>query len=565
MFAFRRYELGADTSSRFVPRAKMHGMQMLGLLGPGVISAIEVPYLPISMDPSTGLSNIEDSGMRAEAERFDLEIFSPREVKRESTTGSVRSMGERRHRNSSTLVTGFQPIEESPNRPVLELPPEPKEESESSTLVSQSMKKSPSQTSMRSIQSHRSTGATSLKPPAKGSLASKLTPAWLFNPFRTTPSEPQTSQVSASAIPSRPQRAVNPSTATAAVPAKPLHEKSPTAMPISQSPSPMAIRRPTPSTIGRSSNLSRTFEEEAHLGYRGSVMRRSPMNTPPRDDGLAFKRRSFPTTHPGASASSSSPGSSTNPTRTRSHVSYTQSSLARRWQHMLPQKLHKHDIKWDALVTPPCLPLTVEYFPTQTELDYAYEVFSYDFVVDPSEMRSFFVEPPNVKGNTDEVRRAWALAVMRGMAGVRLAQGFQFVVRSPSQKVAEQQQQQRPDERPAGSSMRRFLTADEDPMPKLAGAAEVLRSALDPVYLSMSNEIHRLSYTGEAIQVRRYMRRMLPAKSFEYHCLIWPKLGGNPSLSSLYPVSERVESIGGYTELSTTFSSHGLENYGWNR
>ena len=100
-----------------------------------------------------------------------------------------------------------------------------------------------------------------------------------------------------------------------------------------------------------------------------------------------------------------------------------------------------------------------------------------------------------------------------------------------------------------------------------AGSAEVLSSALDPVYLSMSNEIHRISYTGEAIQVRRYVRRMLmlPAKSFEYHCLIWPNLGGNLSPSPLYPLAERVPPIGGYTEVSTMFSSHGLEHYGWNR
>ncbi|TFY54929.1 hypothetical protein EVG20_g9506 [Dentipellis fragilis] len=63
----------------------------------------------------------------------------------------------------------------------------------------------------------------------------------------------------------------------------------------------------------------------------------------------------------------------------------------------------------------------------------------------------------------------------------------------------------------------------------------------------MSNEIHRISYTGEAIQVRRYVRRMPPSQPFEYKCLIWPKLGV------------------GYTELSTRFTSHGLENYGWNR
>ena len=527
---------------------------MLGLLGPGVISSIEIPYLPSSVDPSMGLSSVEDSLLRAEAEKFDLDIFKAREAKRESTTGSVRSITDRRHRNS-TLVTGFQPIEESPRGPVLVLPSEESKESlETKTII----KKSPSQTSMRSIHSRKSAGsvrAASLKAPTKGSLAAKLTPAWLFNPFRTTPSEPQTSQVSASAVSSRPQHAPTPSTATTALPAKPPPAKAPIAT-ISQSPSPMAIRKPIP-TMSRSSNLSRTFEEETHFGYRSSVSRRSPVNTPPRE------RRSFPA-HPGASLSSSSPGSSTNPTRTRSHVSYTQSSLARRWQHMLPQKLHKHDIKWDALVTPSCLPLTVEYFPTQAELDYSYEVFSYDFVVDPSEMRSFFVEPPDVKGNADEVRRAWALAVMRGMAAVRLAQGFQFVVSSPSPQQ-QQQQRQRSDERPTGTSLRRFVTVDEDPIPKPAGAADVLSSALDPVFLSMSNEIHRISYTGEAIQVRRYVRRMLPAKSFEYHCLIWPKFGGNPSPYPLYPLAERVQPIGGYTEVSTKFSSHGLENYGWNR
>jgi hypothetical protein len=158
-----------------------------------------------------------------------------------------------------------------------------------------------------------------LKASTKGSLASKLTPAWLFNPFRTTASEPQTSQVSASAVSSRPHHPSAPSTATTTMQAKPPPAKALTNV-ISQSPSPMTIRKPT-SSMGRSSNLSRTFEEETHFGYRSSVSRRSPMNTPPRDEGLAFKRRSFPAAHPGVSVSSSSPGSSTNPTRTRSHVS----------------------------------------------------------------------------------------------------------------------------------------------------------------------------------------------------------------------------------------------------
>jgi len=201
--------------------------------------------------------------------------------------------------------------------------------------------------------------------------------------------------------------------------------------------------------------------------------------------------------------------------------------------------MYKYEIKWKSLVTPGCLPLTVEHFPSTSELESSYDVFSYDFVVDPSEMRSFLVRPPAVKGNEDELRQAWALVVMRGMAAVRLAQGFQFVIRPPLSKG----------EIPEKAAPRRhtpFVT-DDHVVPKPAGAAEVLRSISDPVYLSMSNEIHRISYTGEAIQVRRYVRRMPVTRPFHYECLIWPKLGV------------------GYTEQSIVFTTHGLENYGWNR
>jgi hypothetical protein len=205
---------------------------------------------------------------------------------------------------------------------------------------------------------------------------------------------------------------------------------------------------------------------------------------------------------------------------------------------MFPQVIYKHEIKWKSVVTPGCLPLTVEYFPPTSELESSYDVFSYDFVVDPGEMRSFLVKPPTTKGNADDMRRAWALVVMRGMAAVRLAQGFQFVLRPhKATEVGERKNYHRT----------KAFMAEEDLTPKPAGAAEVLRSTKDPVYLSMSNEIHCISYTGEAIQVRRYVRRMPQIHPFEYQCLIWPKLGG------------------GYTELSTTFTSHGLENYGWNR
>jgi hypothetical protein len=216
---------------------------------------------------------------------------------------------------------------------------------------------------------------------------------------------------------------------------------------------------------------------------------------------------------------------------------------------MYPQVLYKYDIKWKAMTVPVCLPLTVEHFPSASELESSYDVFSYDFVVDPHEMCSFLVKPPDDTGDLDKLRRDWALIVMRGMAAVRLAQGFQFVLRPPEKK------------RSLGWTKSSMTGGDATPKPIDEGS--LLCSTNHPVYLSMTNEIHQISYTGEAIQVRRYVRRTLRLRSFDYQCLMWPKLGGKSS----HP--EHVHTIiaytGGYTELSTTFAPHGLENYGWNR
>jgi hypothetical protein len=204
---------------------------------------------------------------------------------------------------------------------------------------------------------------------------------------------------------------------------------------------------------------------------------------------------------------------------------------------MFPLPLSKHEIKWKSMVTPGCLPLTVEYLPTIPELEASFDVSSWHFVIDPHEMRSFFINLPPAIGNADEVRRVWARVVMQGMAAVRLAQGFQFVLRSSKGSEVEDKRLLR-----RGKS----FVIDDDMTPRPAGASEVLDSD-NPIFLSMSNEIHRISYTGETIQVRRYVRRMPQSPPFKYQCLIWPKLGV------------------GYTELATSFAAHGLENYGWNR
>ncbi|KAJ7766620.1 hypothetical protein B0H16DRAFT_1309369 [Mycena metata] len=532
---------------RFIARAKMHEIQMLGLLEHDVVSSIEVPFLtpPSAASTSPVWDNDTTAPSRAEADQFDLDIFALKsESKSNSTrdswfapaTASAQRTAEKRASQRSSRMAG-RIVEESPRLIHLDLPAEKSFDSgHAVTASSGTLSTSPSQSSILSARSARSSVSKKERKEhssPRASVTSKLAPSWLFNPFRSTPSEPQTTSVSASAT-SSPGSA---SSTTSSVPRMPAASK-PTVAQSSSS------RAPVPIKMGASSPTSRNraFEDIDSLApHRSSLIRRSPINTPPREEATFGKRRSVTLSTPTISSSLSGAGPPPNPSRLDSSISYTQSSLAQRWEHIFPQPLYKHDMKWPSIVTPACLPLTVSHFPTKAELEASYDVFSYDFVLDPQEMHSFMVrvKPAQSRGSEEAMRREWALAVMRGMAAVRLAQGFQFVLKDPYKAKTTE-------ERPSVRRSKAFVPEDDDLSPKPSGAAEVLRSTADPVYLSMSNEIHRISYADEAIQVRRYVRRMPQTRPFAYECLIWPKLGG------------------GYTEQSTTFTSHGLENYGWN-
>lgn len=510
---------------------------MLGLLELDVLSSIEVPYLPeetyeTNTPPKEVLEDATPSQLQAD--RFDLDIFALKpeskaaNLNRESngsangTASLYRNSDKRNSHRNSVMATRIAPIEESPKRVVVDLPPDNSPSKGSVTVAFSGMSISPSQSSVRSLRSTLSASSTSATQhtPTKGSLASKLAPSWLFNPFRSGPSEPQTSPISASAssishTPTTRVPAPTPAAQTSSPIRMPKATKSSVAQ-IARSPLPMIIRNPATTTRA---STSRTFEEDSLIPHRNSYVRRSPVGTPPRDEVTFGKRRSTTSIH-AVAFTSSSPGAVCNPSQPQSTVPHTQSSLARRWQHMFPQVLHKHDVKWKAMATPACLPLTVEHFPSTSELELLYDVFSYDFVLDPGEMRSFLVKPPTVKGSSEDLRRTWALAVMRGMAAVRLAQGFQFVLRPHKLGQVEDTIRTR---------RTKALMIEEDRIPKPVGASDVLSVTADtanPVYLSMTNEIHRISYTGEAIQVQRYVRRMPPSKPFEYQCLMWPKLGG---------------------------------------
>ncbi|KAJ3761129.1 hypothetical protein EV360DRAFT_93195 [Lentinula raphanica] len=544
---------------RFVARAKMHEIQMLGLLEHDVLATIDVPFLSGHGEPGDTQPNALPT--KAEAEAFDLDIFALK-AESKSLAAAKRPVIEADSKDSlkslpqSSTSTLINTIEESPIEIARVLPDNHTSPNPGRKLLHPSSPHSvSSRRSIRSTTSSIRRAQLEDTSPSRSSLASKLTPSWIFKSFRSGPVEPQISTESASAsVTSLSSGNPMSSPSTAALNASvssPLNRATkpplppPTKVTAAQATTSGSVATAIPMAIKRTtsrSGTSRLFEEDARNGLR----RRSPMNTSPREEQTFGKRRSVIgslTTGPFSSSSSSSPGTRSNPSQPQASLSYSQASLAARWQHTYPVPLTKHDIKWGSIVTPFCLPLTVEYFPSSTELETSYDVFSYDFVVDPPEMRSFLVLPPSdKKGSSEERRRAWALVVMRGMAAVRLAQGFQFVIQQPQRSSGKKESAAIPFGRTQS-----FLNADEEMIPKPMGAAEVLQNTYDPVYLSMSNEIHRISYTGEAIQVRRYVRRMPSTQPFEYQCLIWPKLGV------------------GYTEHKTVFRPHGLEDYGWNR
>ena len=533
----------------------MYEIRALGLLDHDVLSSIEIPYLPkfYSEIMTTPVKeHFEGLISKEDADKFDQDLFAlsrtvrPPAVTRNSYassgSGTILSSSYRsaagRHIQRTGSMT-IPPIEESPRLTHTELHAEGSEPLPALSIVP--LASSPSHSSVHSKTSTQSRSSESTNTSGKSrKTGSRFAPAWLFNPFRSGISQPQTSNISASAVTS-PTLGTTPTLTPS--PSVITFSSSGLKTPIPRSPKPVNI---LPRASPRSSVLSRTLEEDSHLlQHRGSFTRTSPLNTPPRTEtSITIMRRTGSAQHGSNVPFPSSLPNRTNPSFPREYVSYPQSSLARRWQHAFPGPLSRMEIKWKSMLAPACLPLTVEHFPTKSELETSHDIFSYDFVVDTPEMRSFLVKPPSTpKGATrDEARKALASSIMREMVALRLAQGFQFILKSSTQNTS------RSDPPPPRYPRRpSAFIPDEELSPQAVGAADVLTNSNDPVYLSMSNEIHKISYTGETIRVRRYVRRMAASAPIEYQCLIWPKLGE------------------GYTELKTSFTSHGLENYGWNR
>lgn len=534
-------------TDRFVARARMQEIQMLGLLEHDLLSTIEIPFLDDTSPAQHGGLNVQNS-RKMDADLFDMDVFSSGRNSlyftdaRSSVGASSGSAGtivpstvtqagfnrERLpHSLSSSASTRIAPIVEDASQNSAK-PSALQEEADALSLTIKNnhdevqlktLNISPSHTSLHSNMSTQSKSIEN-----NNSIVSMFTSGWLFNPFRS--SNPAHSLTMSRSKPSEPKETVQ---------AKPPYE------PLIAPPTQVSVP-PKPVTIKQRKGTSRNSEDTSLLNINRSPFHRvSPLANSPREhDSLPAPRRPTLSNLNMMLAPSSPPRPPSNPSRPITFVSYNQASLARRWQHIFATPSFDHQIKWKSLITSGCLPLTVEHLPTQKELDTAFEYFWYDIVVDPPSMSGSFCI--KITGDwkslsPQEAKDSFALAVMKSQAAIRLSQGFQFVL-SSKQSVNTRSHEGR-----QLSRRSRVLMMDEEP---LFATSDILRSPFVPIFLSMSNEIHRLSYNGEIVKVELYVRRGIPTtKPFDYQCLVWPKLGD------------------GYTEVSTSFRTP--EKLGWNR
>ncbi|KAN0063251.1 vacuolar membrane-associated protein iml1 [Thecaphora frezii] len=192
-----------------------------------------------------------------------------------------------------------------------------------------------------------------------------------------------------------------------------------------------------------------------------------------------------------------------NPSNPSKNLKSNTSQLLR-WQHLFPRRLNHHVVKWRSMTTPACLPLTTLYLPTEADLLAGWNEHPHTTSVS-SETFSFLLK----KASSTHP----ALAVLQEMTYHRLAQGYQFIV-------------------PANKNVRTASSRKlNDPKHfSLRWPSELLQpgnlSTGNPIFLSMSNQIHRISYDRQAgaINVKRYVRRTeYNTDPIEYECCVWPR------------------------------------------
>ncbi|KAG1464634.1 hypothetical protein G6F46_003278 [Rhizopus delemar] len=235
-------------------------------------------------------------------------------------------------------------------------------------------------------------------------------------------------------------------------------------------------------------------------------------------------------------------------------------SHLRRWQHALPKVEHSDGpvVHWRSLVTPACLPLTTDYFPSNEELAARYNHYMY--TVSASEDTNLYQAGDR---NLSEHKKTENLLIE--MLSQRLAQGFQIIV-----DITGSSQSTKPKDSivPVSALGGGLLSKDKEgrnssntattiaTMMTMTGHIKSAQASVSNTgaeqqqaqqqqpqhpqqedgeksrwkhmvwWLSMGHQVHQLTFdsSGQNVEVRRYVRMIdFDINKINYKCAIWPK------------------------------------------
>ncbi|CAE6439199.1 unnamed protein product, partial [Rhizoctonia solani] len=545
---------------RFVTRARMYEVQMLGLLEHDVTATISLPHVNLDTISPTmpGSSNLKEA-RRLAREMFDKDIFAPeaRRLAREMFDKDIfapvnkephsHHNGHHHHHShphtqpgsneASGPSTAHTPDMESSQSSLNDLlEGHTKDQDQPMPMLPFNVRKP----NLRRASTSVSTSRVRIEPPTFKGHSPEPLPALTLPTVDTTFSTPTRSNVSHGRSVSPSQDSIR-STSTVSSNRRKGGGGTLSSLAKNWFFTPF---RPAPSTAASTVHIERQADDVATGPFLPPV---SPIAPPPKTspappDPIAItKRKAEPKrTQRPAPEDSASPSDDTaaalrrtsaianttpvvppqpeltNPCRPGSALPENQTTLARRWQHLFPRPTFQHQIKWRSICTPACLPLGVDYIPPQREVNATWRDYDYIVMLNSEDIRSSFLLGAEDE-NMDQDEQA--LLVMRGMAALRLTQGFQFVVAKPKSGASadERPHARQPKGTGKGFPVVAGLALDR---PYPVGVSEVMKNARDVVCLSMSDQIQQLSYD--------------PIRT-------------------------------GYTEVSTSFTFPVLEEYGWNR
>lgn len=190
-----------------------------------------------------------------------------------------------------------------------------------------------------------------------------------------------------------------------------------------------------------------------------------------------------------------------------------------RWQHVFPHAVRAATVKWKSLCSPAAVPLTTQCFPTAAQLALEYHENPYTVSLDEEEDLSEL--PRDADG------------MFRELIGMRLAQGFQFVV---GDAVAE--------------ALRQPLLKTSEIL-----SHDYVADDAAMMVMSLGNTIHQMQRVGGGeVEIKRFVRK--PTST----AVVTPARDGN---FWTYKICIRTSLAADYEPRQLTFNST-PEEYNWN-